>query len=501
MSAGESEAKPFDPYELSPHDIQEPPTSLWAALRKIGPGIVLAGSIVGSGELILTTKLGAEYGYLFLWLILYSCVIKVFVQVELGRYAISSGLPTLAALNDLPGPRFRTHLLLWLWFFMLLATLTQLAGMMGGVAQAVQLAIPLDGYFRSYSDPVAASKTAWVVVIALGVIGLLLSGGYRMIERLTTFLVVGVTAVTVLGVIALQVTPYALRLDQIATGLMFAVPAAGIASAFSCFGITGVGTNELYYYPYWCIEKGYARWTGPRDDSEEWTRRAKGWLRVLYLDAWVSMLVFTAATLSFYFLGAAVLHPQVAAGTLPVPKNAEMVPTLSEMYVPSFGAWTRTAFLVGVWAVLFKTVYVSVAGHSRLTTDFFGLAKFVSLPDMDTRRLWIRGLCVFYPLLAVVLYVVFTNPTTLMEFGAAVQAANLPIISCAALYLRYFRLDKRLAPTPLSDGLLIFAVVSITVVATYAVVDFGIKNFGPPPTASAKPEAPIKDKAQTPSAK
>ena len=67
-----------------------------AALRKIGPGIILAGSIIGSGELMLTTSLGAEYGFVFLWLILFSCVIKVFVQIELGRYAISSGKPTLA---------------------------------------------------------------------------------------------------------------------------------------------------------------------------------------------------------------------------------------------------------------------------------------------------------------------------------------------------------------------------------------------------------------------
>ena len=83
----------------------DPPRHLWAALRKIGPGIILAGSIIGSGELLLTTSLGAEYGFVFLWLILFSCVIKVFVQLELGRYALSSGMPTLAALNMLPGPR------------------------------------------------------------------------------------------------------------------------------------------------------------------------------------------------------------------------------------------------------------------------------------------------------------------------------------------------------------------------------------------------------------
>src|SRR5688572_21834646 len=100
-----AEQNKVDPYAIRDDLIQSPPESLWAALKKIGPGIVLAGSIIGSGELLLTTALGAKYGFVFLWLILFSCVIKVFVQIELGRYAISSGKPTLGAINELPGPR------------------------------------------------------------------------------------------------------------------------------------------------------------------------------------------------------------------------------------------------------------------------------------------------------------------------------------------------------------------------------------------------------------
>src|SRR5947199_232587 len=49
-----SEDADYDSYALPPDAIQEPPTSLLTALRKIGPGIILAGTIVGSGELLLT---------------------------------------------------------------------------------------------------------------------------------------------------------------------------------------------------------------------------------------------------------------------------------------------------------------------------------------------------------------------------------------------------------------------------------------------------------------
>ena len=64
---------------------EEPPTRLAGILRRLGPGLILAGGIVGSGELIATTKTGAEAGFWLLWLILIGCVIKVFVQIELGR--------------------------------------------------------------------------------------------------------------------------------------------------------------------------------------------------------------------------------------------------------------------------------------------------------------------------------------------------------------------------------------------------------------------------------
>ena len=59
----------------------EPPQTLFASLVHLGPGIVLASSIVGSGELIATTTTGAQAGFVLLWLILIGCVIKVAAQV------------------------------------------------------------------------------------------------------------------------------------------------------------------------------------------------------------------------------------------------------------------------------------------------------------------------------------------------------------------------------------------------------------------------------------
>jgi Mn2+/Fe2+ NRAMP family transporter len=474
----------YDPYAMHDRDVQQPPHSLWEALKKIGPGIILAGSIVGSGELLLTTSLGADYGFTFLWLILFSCVVKVFVQIELGRYAISSGKPTLAALNELPGPRWRVHWLVWWWFGMLLATVSQLGAMVGGVAQALNLAMP--GVSRSLSDmisgpwPALADKLQshpeypWAVLTTLVAVALLRLGSYQSIERITTLLVASVTLVTVLCVLALPATGYPIALSDLSSGMSLALPAAGVAAAFSTFGITGVGASELYSYPYWCIEKGYARYAGRHAPELEWSNRARGWIRVMTLDAWVSMIVFTVATVSFYFLGATVLHRQGLH-----PAREKMIETLAEMYVPAFGDWTRFAFLIGAWAVLFKTLYVASASHSRLTADFFSLAGFVRFEGHTARSKWIQHLCIFYPSLALVLYLMFRDPRAMVVFGGFFQAATLPVISAATVYLRYRRTDSRIAPSLISDMLLWIALVTISLVAVRAIWDWVEKQLLP----------------------
>lgn len=466
----------YDPYAMPADALREPPATLWQALRKIGPGIILAGSIIGSGELILTTSLGAQYGFMFLWLILYSCVIKVFVQIELGRYAISSGKPTLGALNELSGPRFGAHWLVWWWLIMMLATVSQLGAMAGGVGQALNLAFPraaagLAGVLGGLSPALAETvrqkpSYPWAVVTALAAVLLLLSGGYKRIERVTTAMIAAVTAITVLCVAALPATGYPVRLSDLKDGLtpdLFSLPAMAIAAAFATFGITGVGATELYAYPYWCLEKGYARFAGARSDSAEWVRRAKGWIRVMYLDAWVSMAVFTVATVCFYFMGATVLHRQQLN-----PKGGDMIATLSQMYVPMFGSWTRMLFLIGVWAVLFKTLYVASAGHARMTADFLNLGKFVDYRDDEARGRWVRRFCVLYPLGALVLYLVFGEPRAMVVFGGFFQGITLPVIAGIAVFFRYRRCDPRLAPSKLADVWLWVAFVSITVVAVYA---------------------------------
>src|SRR5210317_246642 len=99
----------IDPYKLTKQDIKQAPDSFWGKLRYLGPGFILSASVVGSGELIATTSLGAKAGFVTLWVILLSCLVKVFLQLEFGRQSIIRGRSAMNLMNELPGPRFGKH--------------------------------------------------------------------------------------------------------------------------------------------------------------------------------------------------------------------------------------------------------------------------------------------------------------------------------------------------------------------------------------------------------
>ena len=285
-----------DPYQLRPENIEDPPRTYTSIFRRIGPGLILASGIVGSGELIATTVLGAEAGYTLLWLIILSCFIKVVVQNELGRYAIGTGETTLEAFDRAPGPRLRASWLVWAWFLMVMFTLLQVGGMLGGVSEVLNRLVP------------AVPIGVWVWVVNLLTVVLLIGGRYWVVEKISMGLVVCFTVLTVSSAFLMFKLPQYFSWSQVVSGLTFQLPESGLITAVAAFGITGVGATELVVYPYWCLEKGYARYSGPRDGSPAWRERAGGWIRVMGVDVVNSMVIYTFATVAFYLLGAGILH-------------------------------------------------------------------------------------------------------------------------------------------------------------------------------------------------
>jgi manganese transport protein len=419
-----------DPYQLRPQDVAAPPRGLVPTLRRIGPGLVLAASIVGSGELVATTTLGAQAGYTALWLVLLSCLVKPVVQAELGRYTIATGETGLEALNRLPGPRLlSTNWLVWAWALMVLVTLLQVGAMFGGVAQVLNLLVP------------AVPVTAWVLGLLVLTLALLLGGGYERVEGLAMLKVALFTLLTVLAAVVLLRMPE-FSWGDLQQGLRFQLPPQGLATAVAVFGITGVGASELFMYPYWCVEKGYARFTGPREDTAAWRERAAGWIRVMHVDIACSLAVYTLATVAFYLLGAGVLH-----GRGLVPAARDMIPVLSEVYTRTLGPWALPLFYLGAVMTLYGTIFAATAAQSRMMADMMRLWGRFERADYASRLAWRRRFVVLLAVVPAALYLLVESPVKMVVAGGIAQSVLLPVLGAGALFLRHRHLPPEVAPS------------------------------------------------------
>ncbi len=524
--------------------VKEPPRTFFSTLRHLGPGLIIAASIVGSGELIATTKTGAQAGISLLWLIIIGCLIKVFVQVELGRFTITHGETTLAALNSVPGPfallGIKTNVPIpnWIvlfWWAMMITGMAQLGGIVGGVGQAMAMATPITGDYREavltpstkelqwylewqekietnhpefqalsdyeqarrrrgldrieqdlnviaphgdeVLDTIRSGGTPaevttyddryWASALTIVTCLLLVSGRYGIIQTVSTVFVVAFTFITIGNVIQLQRTPqWHISTEQFLRGLSFSLPeGSGLKTALATFGIIGVGASELVSYPYWCIEKGYAKFAGKRTQDDSWAKRARGWMRVMLCDAFMSMVIYTIATLAFFLMGVSVLHNEGRD-----PDGMRMVSTLATAYVPVFGEHAKWLFLIGAFAVLYSTFLVASAGHARTYTDAFKLLNLIPRNSERAHRRSVSTVGVALPLISLATYWSGINPVKAVLIAGLMQAILLPMLGFAALYFRWTATDPRLKPRPAWDLFLVLSCVGLLITGLWGAV-------------------------------
>ena len=504
-----------DPYAQTDASFMAPPRGWRQTLRHLGPGMILVGSVVGSGELLMTTKLGAVAGFTLLWFILLSCFIKFVVQAEVARHTISSGQTFLQVFSTLPGPssprplwltlpwlttvavasvaavavyiqlptdaqtlgaglllgggalatvciaalmlrtasqrqlqagqfpRPQVNWFIWLWLASMLLTFVNSGAILGAAGQAVQIAFPL---FDEHGARI------WAMLVAVVAAVLLLSGSYRSLEKTLVVMVATFTLLTLVCTVMLQWTDYAISWQQLQHGLSMSTPPAStmtadayrdvVLIALAAYAATGVAYGEMWSYTYWCVEKGYARNVGKVQPGTEWPQRARGWIRVMYTDVLLTMVVYTASTICFYVLGAAILHRNAL-----LPDGLETLVVLRDMYTESMADWAATLFVVGGFFVLFSTVLAGTAGFSRLLTDALGIVGVVNAKHYPTRLRFIRIFTVVMLVMFSIAYWLFENPPQMLAITSSLIAAVMyPILGLGALYLRYRRVDPRIAP-------------------------------------------------------
>ena len=538
-----------DPYSRKAGEYREPPRGFWGTLRHLGPGMILVGSVVGSGELIVTTKLGAVAGFVLLWFVLLSCFVKVVVQTELARHTIASGQTFLRVFNALPGPagprpawltlpwmavlvlscvvalavfvqldeasqtasaalllcgavvlvswvaaaiasrretaaddaaiqrrsRPAMNWFTWLWLASTLLVFVNSGAILGGAGQVLEMAFP--GVLGE------GGARYWSVIISVLCGALLLAGTYDSLEKTLIALVATFTLLTVVCTVLLQWTGFSVSWPDIAGGLSLGMPdqisTMLVLTALAMYAGTGVAFGEMWIYTYWCVEKGYARNAGTPQPGSEWPRRARGWIRVMYADAGLTMVVYTVSTVCFYLLGAAILYAKQLN-----PDGRETIVTLSSIYTESFGGWAAILFLVGSFIVLFTTVLSGAAGSSRLMADALGVIGIINSSDYAARLRFIRVFVVVSLVLFAVAYWLFENPPQMLLVTSSLIAAVMyPILGLGTLYLRHRRVDPRIAPGTITTAWLWICAIALTVISPAGIllalaISWGWVSFG-----------------------
>ena len=187
----------------------------------------------------------------------------------------------------------------------------------------------------------------WAGVGTALTIALLWFGRYNMLQNVSTILVVAFTFVTIGNVVSLQFTEqWSISLDQFLHGLSAQLPERVPGEAYPLItASSGIWDHRsrCHRVDYLSLTGAWRRDTrsgpGKRTDDEAWTRRAKGWMRVMLCDALLSMLIYTVATIAFYMMGVAVLFNEGRD-----PDGIRMVSTLASAYVPVFGEYAGWLF-------------------------------------------------------------------------------------------------------------------------------------------------------------
>ena len=73
-------------------------------VKRIGPGLIATGIVIGPGAVTTASMLGANYGYALIWLVIPIIFMGITFMMVTNRLAIVTGLPSIHAIRKYYGP-------------------------------------------------------------------------------------------------------------------------------------------------------------------------------------------------------------------------------------------------------------------------------------------------------------------------------------------------------------------------------------------------------------
>jgi hypothetical protein len=450
---------PWVPAELPP---PPRPTGL-AWLGVVGPGVIVLGLSIGSGEFLLGPAAFVKHGLSLLWVTLVAILLQTFFNLELMRYTMATGEPVFTGFM-----RTRPSAKAWAIFYAALYFLQT-----GWPAWAATAAGAIFFLFAKRLALPADAQAVYLIGVASFLVSVTILLFGRRIER-TLELLNWVLVTCILGsffVLAAIFVPAVTwgsalagfagfdstngRFDFLPEGVDFILLAALVGYA----GGGGVANITLSN---WARDKGYGMGeragyipaaVGGRKvnlahsgftftPTPEALARWRGWWRIVKADQW-----------GVFFVGAllGILLPALLYVTF-LPRGTEirglgiaaaLAASVGEHAGPLLGG--AIAFL-GAWLLL-KTQLDSVEAMTRAVTDILwtGSARVRGWRGGDVRA-------VYYTVLAVValwgmIALRIAQPIVLLQIGANVAGVVFIIASLHLLYVNTTLLPQALRPS------------------------------------------------------
>jgi Mn2+/Fe2+ NRAMP family transporter len=284
-------------------------------IQTIGPGILVAATGVGAGDLITASIAGSKNGVAIIWAALWGAALKWALTEGIARWHLATGTSLLEGWINRFGKWVAWIFLpyFFLWTFMVGGALVNACGI------AATALLPIGN--------TVTSKICWGVIHSVIGYAIVRIGGFKVFQRVMS-VCVACMFVGVLSTGALLVTDWSATL---AGALIPTIPRTESYWVVAVLGGVG-GTVTLMSYGYWIQEKGRVGLSG---------------LRTCRID----LAVAYALTGLF---GAAMIV--VGSGIVVQQQGVQLSAQLATRIGATLGPSGRFIFLVGFWSAVFGSL-------------------------------------------------------------------------------------------------------------------------------------------------
>jgi Mn2+/Fe2+ NRAMP family transporter len=407
---------------------KKPTVSFW---KLAGPGLVVAATGIGSGDVVSATVGGARYGVVLLWAIAAGAFFKFVLQEGIARWQLATGKTALEGWAEhLPAwVKWYFGVYLVIWTVAVSASLTNATGL--GMAN-------LTGGAISQSWGAVAHSLIGGVLIWLG--------GYNNFEKLMKVLV-GVMGFSILFCAIFMMNEPAPAVQGL---LVPTIPAGSGTYVLSLIGGVG-GSITMLSYNYWMREEGM---------------RGSGYLSYVRGD------IAIAYTFTAIFGASIMIIANDAFFTAGVTlTNAQAVPRMAEALGNVLGTFGRIAFSVGFWAAVFASLLGVWQSVPYLYADFYGIVSKMS-PEQRVEAVKVTStpyrLALLFITLVPIPFAFTGQPIQVVIIYTIVSSLFVPFVAATLLYLNNrVKWSEPVAHNSLAANLLLTAILVLFAVVGY----------------------------------